>query len=591
MKHPIALLAGLALSASCAFADVKVAWLEIGGAPAERPSELAWLFGNEDEPSLRELVDAIEGEAEAADTKALVIRLKDASLGVTQVQELGKAIRHVRDSGKKVFVFAEALDTSDFLLASYADHVTCQAGGDVSLHGIYMEEMFLGDALAWAGLKANYVQIGDYKGASEQMARGTPSKEWDENINQLLDGLYARTRSTLMEGRKLDAAALDAAMEHLWMSDSGEALKHGVIDAEVDLPAYVDFLAKQLGDKVTIEEIAAGSPGELSGDLKNPLAMLSVLGKSPVHEPKGSAIAVVHIDGAIVDGDSTASMSGGGEVGSRTIRNALEDVLAESKIKGVVVRIDSPGGSATASEIIWQGIRRVAASKPVWVSVGDMAASGGYYCAVAGDRIYVNPSSIVGSIGVVGGKIAMKGLYDKVHVNVVGRSRGPHADLFSSATEWNDEQVNLVRGQMTRTYELFTKRVVAGRPGIELARTAEGRLFTGEKAIELKMADAVGGLDDALSDLGESLKLKEYEVVDYPQPRSLKEVASDLLHSAGGGILGAAPLAMGSAAIDSTVKQVVGDRAFQQLRSPMRALMQMRDGKVLLTSPKVLIFR
>src|SRR5690606_7120002 len=132
-------------------------------------------------------------------------------------------------------------------------------------------------------------------------------------------------------------------------------------------------------------------------------------------------------------------------------------------IKGVIIRINSPGGSATASEVIWRGVQRVAAKKPVWVSVGSMAASGGYYIAVAGDKIYVTPSGIVGSIGVVGGKISMGGLYDLLHVNVVERARGPRADLFSSSQPWTDQQRAFVRDKMAETYDLFTRRVAQGR--------------------------------------------------------------------------------------------------------------------------------
>jgi protease-4 len=589
MKNLWCVIAACGLATVATAKDVTVGWLEISDAPTERPSDLAWLLGNEDNPTLRELVDAIEGVADDDSLKGLVIRVKDAHLTSAQVQELGGAIRHVRDAGKKVNVFAETFETAEFLLGSYADHVACQKGGEVSLPGIYMEEMFLADALAWAGVKANYVQIGDYKGASEQMARGTPSKEWDQNINQLLDGLYANVRKGVMEGRKLDGAQLDAAMNELWMADASEAVKARLIDAEIDLPAYDDFLNTQYGEKVSIESISAGEAGELHADTVNPFGMLALLSKTPEHKPKGPALAVLHIDGAIIDGDSTGGFSGGGEVGSRTIRNALEDILKDTNIKGVVVRIDSPGGSAVASEIIWQGVRRVADVKPVWVSVGDMAASGGYYIAVSGDKIFVDPSSIVGSIGVVGGKLSMQGLYDKLKINVVGRARGPHAAMFSSASNWSDADTALVRQKMTATYDLFTKRVAAGRKGIDLTKTAEGRLFTGTNAIEMKMADEIGGLDDALEKLGSVVVPSgEYEVFDYPTPRPLAEVMSDMAQGMGGIPGLKAPL---HAKLSEAVREVVGRRVFEQLKAPLDAMVQMREGKVLLISPRVLIVR
>src|SRR5690606_18359825 len=192
---------------------------------------------------------------------------------------------------------------------------------------------------------------------------------------------------------------------------------------------------------------------------------------------------------------------------------------------------NSPGGSAIASESIWLGLERIAESKPVWVSVGSMAASGGYYIAVAGERIYVNPSSIVGSIGVVGGKPVLGGTYDKRNINVVSRDRGPAASLMSTVEPWTEQQRTLVRERMTETYELFVERVKAGRRDIEIEKTAEGRLFAGRKAIELNMADRLGGLDVAIRDLAEELSLAEgrYDVMHYPGPKSIEEMLQEML--------------------------------------------------------------
>jgi protease IV len=300
---------------------------------------------------------------------------------------------------------------------------------------------------------------------------------------------------------------------------------------------------------------------------------------------------VLHIDGAIIDGDSSSGGLFGGEasVGSRTIRNALEDIASQGNIKGVVVRIDSPGGSATASEVIWQGIRRVAATKPVWVSVGSMAASGGYYCAVAGDKIYVNPSSIVGSIGVVGGKLSLGGLYEKLKVNVVEHGRGPRAGLFRSTNPWTPDEVALVRAKMQETYDLFTKRVSAGRSRIDLAKTAEGRLFVGPKAVELKMADKVGGLHEAVNDLATSISLADFDVMSYPAPKPIEEAISDMfkgfVRSPG---VAASPL---SREVDAAGLALFGKSEWSQLKASIEALLLLRKEPVVLVGPRALMFR
>lgn len=594
-------IAGLVMSAGVCTAAMHtpsgegslVRVLELNGALAERPSPLAWLMKDGEQPTLRMVIDSLYEQAADPELSTIVVRLKDAELTSTQVEELGAAIKDVRALGKKVFVFAEAYGPTELLLGSYCDDVMIQDGGPVSLPGLHMEEMFLADTLAWVGIKADMVQVGAYKGASEQMSRSSPSPEWDQNITGLLDSMYANMRSALKEGRKLSDSQLDSAMEQLWMADGAEAKKLGLVDSVIDLTGLQGHLEQSLGTGVrwgsNIGESETGGMGEMPS---NPLALLSKLSEEPPKSPEGPAIAVVHIDGAIVDGDSEEGGLFGGEssVGSRTIRNALEDIREEENFKGVVIRINSPGGSATASEVIWQGIRRVAEKKPVWVSVGSMAASGGYYCAVAADKIYVTPSSIVGSIGVVGGRMSLDGAYEKLKVKVVSRSRGPRADIFRSTGPWSPAELALVRRKMTETYDLFTSRVTAGRKEIDLAKTAEGRLFTGNVAIGLKMADAIGGLNVAISDMATSLNMDDYEVMDFPGAKSLGEIFGDMV---GGFVHAPAVTSQSIIGREFTAagRTIFGDRAWKQMKSPLEAMMQMRDEPVLLTTPSVLVFR
>ncbi|MCC6425495.1 MAG: signal peptide peptidase SppA [Phycisphaerales bacterium] len=565
--------------------------LDLEGSILEKPSPFGWLLGNEGEPTLRTIVSALHDAAEEDDLKVIVIRVKDAQLQTTQVEELGEAMIAARESGKKIAVFSEAYGPNELMLGSYADDVIIQSGGPVMLSGMHMEEYFLADALAWVGVKADMVQVGDYKGASEQMARNGPSPQWDQNISALLDGMYGNMRQKLMRGRKLNDSQLDTAMDKLWMGDADGAKGAGLVDSVIDLPELESHLEDALSAEIRWgSNIAEHHRKDLTAG-GGPLSFLSMLSAKPPKAPSGPTIAVLHINGAIVDGDSSSGgfLGGGDSVGSRTIRNALEDILDENEVKGVVVRIDSPGGSATASEVIWQGLRRVAEKKPVWVSVGSMAASGGYYCAVGGDKIFVNPSSIVGSIGVVGGRMSLDGVYDKLKVNVTTRSRGPRANMFRSTGPWTAEELALVRGKMTQTYDLFTRRVSAGRKDIDLSKTAEGRLFTGNKAIELKMADAIGGINDAIEDLAVHLSLKQYHVMDYPGPKGIDELLDDTL----GGFMAAPGVRHNAAAADlaGLARTIVGERVWRQIRGQLEGLMQMRDEPVLLIGPRALVFR
>lgn len=564
----------------------RVALLELEDAVPDRPGAMDWLMGAKAEASLRELVESIEAAAEDDELDAMLIRLKDPMLTTTQIEELGEALTKFRAAGKKIHLVSDAFGTSELLLGSYADEIIAQSGTPVMLPGVYMEEMFLADTLNWIGVKADYVQVGDYKGASEMMARNGPSPEWDQNINQLLDSMYANVRTRLKAGRNMDDAKLDAAMASAWLSDAEEAKGVGLIDSTIDLPDLSGHLSGKLGGEIAWASPIHAHEQAAGPDMSNPFAIFGMFSQKPSHEPTRDTIAVLHISGPIIDGESSASGLFGGEEssGSRTLRRAMEEIADEDLIKGVVVRIDSPGGSATASEVIWQGLRRLAEEKPVWVSVGSMAASGGYYCAVAGDKIYVNPSSIVGSIGVVGGRLSMGDLYKEVKVNVVSRSRGPMAGMFRSTSPWTDAERVQVRAKMQRVYDQFTSRVKAGREGIDLSKTAEGRLFTGDKAIALNMADKIGGLDTAIGDLAASLSLEDHDVMHYPAPKSLQEILEEAFSGFGASAPAtASPLARAG-------RELLGDRAWSQLSGQLRAFMELRNEPVLLVSPRAIIF-
>lgn len=566
-----------------------VAVIEIKGSPAEMSSSGMSLFGGTEQQTLLDLVETLDTLAADDQFAGVLIRLKDPALGFTQVEELGAAMQRVRDAGKRVDLFAEGYATTSLLLGSYADQVLMQTGGGVSFPGMYMEEMFLADTLDWVGLNAQFVQVGDYKGANEQMTRSGPSPEWDQNIGSLLDGLYANMRSTIMSGRGMGDDELDQAMQVAWMASGEEAIEAGLIDGVVDLPVLPDQLRTAYGEDVrwVNNPYAERSQGL---DFSNPFAILSQLGKPTEVRVDRPTIAVLHVNGAIVDGDSSSGglFGGGATVGSRTIRNAIERIMKEPNIKGVVVRVDSPGGSAIASEVMWQGLERLKAEKPVWVSVGSMAASGGYYVLSAGDRVFVNPSSIVGSIGVVGGKISMAGLYDKAKVRVVERSRGPMAGLFGTSESWTESELAAVRDRMSQTYDLFTSRVAEGRPGIDLSKTAEGRLFVGSEAVGLEMADEVGGLDDAINALAAEVGLGEFEPVHYPPPPSFEEMLEQMF----GGVAGAPSVSgVPFGPLGEAVSGLIGPERYRAVVDSLNGLMLLQREPVLLVNPRTIIVR
>jgi len=564
-----------------------VAVFEIEGSPAEMSAGTDW-FGSSTQ-TLFSLVENLNTVAYDSEFAGVVIRLRDAALTTTQVEELTAAIANVRSNGKKVHVFSDVYGASDLQLAAASDGAVLQAGGMISLPGLYMEEMYLADALEWAGVNAQLIQVGDYKGANEQMTRSAPSPQWDENISGLLDSMYENQRSALASGYGFNQSRLDEAYERAWWANGETGIETGLIAAEVDVPEIKPWLAETYGVD-SVEWVSDPyTVSQQSLNTANPLALFTQLMSPPTAQRATEpTVAVLHINGTIVDGDSSPGgglLGGGQTTGSRTIRNAIEQIIKDDYIEGVVVRIDSPGGSAMASEVMWQGLQRLKEHKPVWVSVGSMAASGGYYTLVAGDKVYVNPSSIVGSIGVVGGKYSTDALYDKLKINTVSRSRGPRADLMASSP-WDESQQSLIRQKMSETYDLFASRVAQGRPEADLDAIAEGRLFTGSDAIGLNMADELGGLEVAITDMAAGLGIAPDAVIHYPAPPSFEE----MLQSMFGGMV-KAPNAGSATPIIAPVREIMGPERFDAIVDQLNALTLLRDEPVLLVSPRAIHIR
>ncbi|HED54422.1 MAG TPA: S49 family peptidase [Phycisphaerales bacterium] len=562
--------------------------LTISGTPTERPGPFDWISADPT-PTLRSLIQAIDSVGEDDSLRALVIKLDDAALAATQVEELSDAISDVREAGKKVYVVGDSYNTTGLMLGAAADLAIAHHGTPVSFPGVYIEQYFLHDMFEWVGIEASYEQIGEYKGADETYTRSAPSEPWKENLSQLLDSMYDNIRSSIKDGTGLNDAQLDHAMEKAFYTSAEEAVELGLIDKAVDLGELESMLEDDLGDPIRWETDLIENTGGLAIDPSNPFAIFSMLMRDPSNHPTRPTIAVVHIDGVIMDGESKdGGLFGSSSVGSRTIRGVLDELADDDLVEGVVIRINSPGGSATASEVIWRAVRKVAEAKPVYVSVGNMAASGGYYIAVSGDKIFVDPSSIVGSIGVVGGKLALSGLFENLRIHPVGQGRGPRAELFGSSKPWNDEQRAAVREMMQETYDLFESRVAAGRDGIDLNVTARGRIFTGNKAIGLRMADEIGSLTDAIEELAKERELTKYDVLDYPGPVSLEKILEQFT---GGKMQSEIPGMFASASMEPMIRAIVGDAAWSSIRERIDAAFMLRHQPIMLLDPSILIFK
>ncbi|QDU71909.1 signal peptide peptidase SppA [Mucisphaera calidilacus] len=502
-----------------------VGWLEISGQLREGPVPFAWVSESEAGPSVEGVVAQLDFVAGSDDHAGLVVYLDSPALSLQQIERLGRAVDRVREAGKTVVAFSETYSTGGYLLATRADLIVMQKYGMMMLQGLMSEEIYLAGLLERIGVEADLLQLGRFKGAAESMTRREPTPFWDENIDGLLDDLYAQIVEGIAERRGLSVDQVEAVMRDSWLLSDRQLVRRGILDAVTDRDMTA-VLAEHFPKGFSWDKYL-GQNVQQAPD--NPFALFQMLFKQPKRQSDRPQIAVVHARGAIHMGDSSTSDGAFSDdsIGHRTMQHALRDARHDENVKGVIVRIDSPGGSALASEVIWQAVREAGQEKPVFVSVGSMAASGGYYIASAGDQIYVEPESIVGSIGVVSGKIHFGGMYDKLDIGVRVRSRGPMADMFASDRPFTPGQRHTMMAFMERVYEQFLERVRAGR-GDRLPRVeavAEGRLFTGRQAVENGMVDRVGGLDEAVAQMAERLDLGEgdFEILDMPEPMSFQE--------------------------------------------------------------------
>lgn len=578
----LALLLGTSLAHPAA--AQQVGWIELSEELREGPVPFAWITEADAGPSLDMVLDQLEFVADSEDHVGLTIYLDQPLLSFAQAGAIRGGIAKVREAGKPVLVFAETYDLLDLYLASAADEVMLQTKGSMALTGLAIEEMYLAETLNKLGVQADLVQIGKYKGADEQLVHTGPSDAWSENIDGLLDGLYGHLIEAVSAGRGMTVEAFEGKMVETMAMTDEQLLEAGLVDRITDRSLYEPTEAAFGEDFEWDTDLGVGS-GSTMPD--NPFALFSMLIEPQTPRTRRDTLAVIHAYGPITSGESSLGdgIMSSSTIGSATIERALIDALDDENIKAVLLRLDSPGGSALASEMIWQAMREVGTEKPVFASVGSMAASGGYYLVCGAERVFVEPASILGSIGVVGGKLVMPGLYDWAGVNITRRTRGPGGDLFNSVEPFTDEQRDLVRRSMEVVYDQFRDRIAIGRGDRleQLDEVDEGLLFTGEQAVANGMADDLGGLDEALLALAKRVELEEgeYDVINLPVPMSLPEYLNEVF-----GVRG--PEIQATVSELAQARELLGEARWKQALSLMQGMSQLRNEPVLLLHPSAI---
>lgn len=501
---------------------VSLAHIHLTGLLTETPTMDTFGLNGDKITSLKELVTRFDQARTDEQIAGVIVTTDHFALGAGQGEEIYRALGNLHSSGKSVYVHVDRLDTLSYALFSSATHLSVVPTADVWLTGFYSESIYLKGLLDMLGIQADILHMGDYKAAGETFTRTEPSPEAVKNMQWLFDGFYGNLVDRISESRRFNPEQTRQLIDGGPYNDT-EALTLKLVDSVQYRDTFITEIKSTYDEKVLIKN-HYGDSGGLQVDMSNPFAFFSLFSSMMSDSAKSykDSVAIIYVEGMILPGFGRPSLFGSDQNAySGDIRKALEKAQEDPSVKAVVLRVDSPGGSALASEIILHACEKVKEKKPLIVSMGNLAASGGYYVACKADHIWANPSTLTASIGVVGGKLVTTGMWEKLGVNWIPYKRGENADLLNSSSLFDEKQKAKMTKRMEDVYAVFKSHVIAGR-GTELTKRidelAGGRVYTGLQALGLGLVDAIGGLTDAIAHAATQADLTEYEVQVIPEP-------------------------------------------------------------------------
>jgi protease IV len=451
------------------------------------------LEGVDSDREYLELVRRLRALAFDRDVVAVLLRIENLELGLGRIEELRDLVGALRARGKRVYAYGSFPSTRDYYLATACNGIVLHPAGTLSLTGFSQTVTFYKHAMDQLGVNVDLVRIGEFKGAMEPFIMGEQSAPVRKNKQDLLDDVF---------GRLVSAVATARGRAGRGSPTMDEARVRVLVDRGLFTPLEAQLVG--LVDAVKDDD-------ELEGYLRQTLGRPGITLRDPDPAPRhasswpGRHVAVVLVDGAIVDGPSHRLPFGLETLaGSDTLVAALEECRQDAAVGAVVLRVNSPGGSAFASDVVARAVTKLRkAGKPVVVSMGDIAASGGYYIAAPADAIFAEPSTLSGSIGIFGYKVDIRKLMGSLGIGVETSKRGQHADYLSPYRPWTDEEIKIAAEKIRHFYELFIGTVAEGRRarGLTRARVDEvgrGHVWTGAQAQGLGLVDQMGGLGAAI---------------------------------------------------------------------------------------------
>jgi protease IV len=507
--------------------------------------------------TVRSIVDSLRKAAVDTRVTSVVVRPTGTAALWGKVQEVRDAITAFKRSKKPIVAYLEYGGDQQYYLASACDKVFLMPTASLDLTGMASYELFLRGTLDKIGALPDAIHVGDYKTASNTFTEHTFTPAHREMAESLNTDLYEQVIADIAESRQKTATDVRRLVDHgPYLPE--DAVRAGLVD---DL-AYQD----EIDDKV---QLGRGRINTLRQHEYRNVALNS-LGLN-----RGPKIALIYAVGLISTG--TSNRDGGQVIGSDTMVEYIRKARADDSIRAIVLRIDSPGGSAIASDVIWREIMLTRDRKPVIASMSDVAASGGYYIAMPAHAIVAQPSTLTGSIGVVLIRFVIDGTLKKMGVNIETVKQGRYADLFSPVRPFTPDERKRLGELMQATYDTFVEKAASGRNSTpeRIDAVAQGRVWTGKQAKEIGLVDELGGLDRALEIAKERAKIAagtEVELVVFPPKKSLLEVVADPLGRNDGGATLAALLGSPNA------------RALDAVSAPLRLF---RRGEPLALMPHV----
>jgi len=470
-------------------------------------------FSTEKSPGLFDICNAIREAANDENIKAIFIRTGSVNTGMASAKEIRNTLRDFKKSGKKILVYSDVYSQSGYYLASVADKVYLNPKGAIELKGLYSNLVFFKNALEKLDVQPEIIRHGKFKSAVEPFMQDHMSESNRLQLRTLQRSVWTIMRKEMAESRKMSEENLDRICENLSVRNADDAKKYQLVDNLLYYDQVLDELKNIAADDddpafVSMEKYCAAVKESLPGEGR-------------------SRIALIYASGEIEDGKGDDR-----SVGGDTYAKLIRDARLDKKIKAIVLRVNSPGGSALASEVMWREVALAKKVKPVVVSMGDLAASGGYYISCDASEIVANPLTITGSIGVFGLMFHAGNFFkNKLGVTFDTVKTHPFAGIGSMTHPLTDAERSIMQASVEEVYATFTSRVAKGRK-IQQAQVdsiGQGRVWLGADAKKLQLVDRFGGLHEAIERAASLAKLDGYKVKEYPLEKNpLEKILSGM---------------------------------------------------------------